>query len=72
MCALPPRAPFWPGASELGEGQLPLKPDEGQNPAPGVPQAVVMGYGPRAKQTNQKTPLGFGLLLRSRVVCWLL
>ena len=32
------------GASELGGGQLPLKSDEGQNPAPGVPQAVVMGH----------------------------
>ena len=31
-------------ASELGEGgQLPLKSDEGQNPAPGAPQAVAMG-----------------------------
>ena len=32
------------GASELGGGQLPLKSDDGQNPAPGVPQAVVMGH----------------------------
>ena len=27
-----------------GGGQLPLKSDEGQNPAPGVPQPVVMGH----------------------------
>ena len=32
------------GASGLGGGQLPLKSDEGQNLAPGVPQPVVMGH----------------------------
>ena len=32
------------GASELGGGQLPLKSDEGQNPAPGASQAVVMNH----------------------------
>lgn len=29
---------------ELGGGQLPLKSDEGQNPAPGASQAVVMDH----------------------------
>ena len=33
------------GASELGGGQLPLKSDEGQNPAPGASQAGGC-YGP--------------------------
>ena len=32
------------GASDLGGGQLPLKSDEGQNPAPGASQAVVMAH----------------------------
>ena len=28
----------------VGGGQLPLKSDEGQNPAPGASQAVVMAH----------------------------
>ena len=33
-----------PGASELGGGRSPLETDEGQNPAPGASQAVVMAH----------------------------